>query len=187
MKQTERTTLPLDSLVPSPYNPRRISDDAAKGLQSSIEKFGMVQDIVVNRKNNRVVGGNQRLSILRGMDIEEVPVVLVDLDEDEEKALCVALNNGHIQGEWTPDLKELLDSITDKEILDGLRTDTLVEALTKGKEDEAESTIEEVDMRPPPKMVWALVAVPSEKWSDVSSLLEQVSKTEGVIYDSVIR
>lgn len=186
MKQTERATLPIDSLVPSPYNPRRISEDAAKGLQSSIEKFGMVQDIVVNRKNNRVVGGNQRLNILRGMGVEEAPVVLVDLDEDEEKALCVALNNDRIQGEWTPDLKELLDSITDKDILDGLRTDDLVEALSKSKEG-GESTIEEVDMRPPPKMVWALVAVPSEKWANVASLLEQVSKVEGVIYDSVIR
>ena len=47
--------------------------------------------------------------------------------------------------------------------------------------------LEGMHVAPPPKMVWALVAVQTEKWSEVAPLMEKVAKTEGVQYDSVVR
>ena len=60
-----------------------------------------------NKKTNRVVGGHQRLKILEEIGKEEVEVSVVDLPDDKEKALNLALNR--IQGEWDyPKLKDLL-------------------------------------------------------------------------------
>ena len=109
----ERGTAKLSDLKAAPYNPRKISPAALKGLQASIERFGVVQDIVVNRRSGFVVGGHQRLEALRLAKAQEVPVCWVDLDESDEKALNVALNNPHISGEFDDSLQDLLQSIKD--------------------------------------------------------------------------
>jgi len=109
----ERGTAKLSDLKAAPYNPRKISPAALKGLRASIERFGVVQDIVVNRRSGFVVGGHQRVAALKVAGVKEVPVCWVDLDEPEEKALNVALNNPHIAGEFDETLQELLAEIQD--------------------------------------------------------------------------
>jgi len=70
---------------------------------------------VVNKRTMHVVGGNQRLKVLRQLDIKEVQSVIVDLDDAHEKALNIALNK--ISGEWDlPLLKDLLLEIDTGEI-----------------------------------------------------------------------
>ena len=97
----------LSELKPAPYNPRKISEKELEKLKRSIEEFGYVEPLVVNKRNMHVVGGNQRLKVLKDLGYKEVEVVFVDLDDNLEKALNVALNK--IQGEWDiPKLKELL-------------------------------------------------------------------------------
>lgn len=97
-------------------NPRKISREMLNRLRDSIEKFGLVEPLVVNL-NNEVIGGNQRLRALIELRIEETPVVVVDLPKDKEKALNLALNK--IQGEWD---EELL-----KEFVEGLEQSTLLD------------------------------------------------------------
>jgi DNA modification methylase/mRNA-degrading endonuclease RelE of RelBE toxin-antitoxin system len=94
----------------APYNPRKISDEMLNKLKQSIEEFGYVEPIVVNKRTRHVVGGNQRLKALEDLRIEEVEAVFVDLDDAREKALNVALNK--ITGEWDyPKLKDLLEEL----------------------------------------------------------------------------
>ena len=57
-----------------------------------MERFGAVQPIIWNERSGYVVGGHQRLKVLRRKKVQEVAVVVVDLDETEEKALNLALN-----------------------------------------------------------------------------------------------
>ena len=99
----------------APYNPRKISDEVLNRLKKSIEEFGYIEPIVVNKRTMHVVGGNQRLKVLRQLDIKEVQSVIVDLDDAHEKALNIALNK--ISGEWDlPILKDLLLEIDTGEI-----------------------------------------------------------------------
>ena len=119
----------LSDLEPAPYNPRTISATALAGLRNSVERFGLVEPIVWNRRTGRVVGGHQRLKVLQGMGETETQVVVVDLDETEEKALNVALNNPAIAGEFTADIHRLLAEINAAmpELADLLRFDDLAE------------------------------------------------------------
>lgn len=112
-KNHEIKRIRLDELKPAEYNPRRISDSAKAGLKASLDRFGLVQPIVVNKKSGlTVIGGHQRLAVLREQGVTETDVVLVSLTKTEEKALNIALNNRHIEGEWTADLQGLLDELS---------------------------------------------------------------------------
>ena len=85
-------TKPLAELREAPYNPRTISDEMLDSLSRSIERFGLVEPIVWNRRTGNVVGGHQRLKVLQAQGVEATDVVVVDLAPDEERTLNLALN-----------------------------------------------------------------------------------------------
>ncbi len=123
----------IEDLQPAPYNPRTIDPDALDGLRHSVERFGLVEPVVWNRRTGNVVGGHQRLKVLQRMGEAETQVVVVDLDETEEKALNVALNNPAIAGDFTPDLHTLLAEITAAmpDLADQLRFDDLADQTSR--------------------------------------------------------
>ena len=100
-----------ENLLPADYNPRKDlkpGDAEYEKLKRSIEQFGYVEPVIWNRTTGRVVGGHQRLKVLIDMGINEVDCVVVEMDENKEKALNVALNK--ISGEWDKDKLALLIS-----------------------------------------------------------------------------
>ncbi len=107
----EIITKKLSELTTCPYNPRKITDEALAGLTASVTEWGCVQPIIWNKRTGNVVGGNQRLKVLRAQGDADTEVVVVDLPLGKEKALNIALNSPHISGEWTPALGDLLDEI----------------------------------------------------------------------------
>src|SRR5947199_4279777 len=101
----EVRTLPLADLKPAPYNPRRIltpTDRRYKKLAASLREFGLVEPLVWNELTGHVVGGHARLAILREMALAEVPVSVVRLTPEREKALNVVLNNMEAQSRYDP-------------------------------------------------------------------------------------
>jgi len=100
----------LSELKPAPYNPRKIDKETLEKLKQSIQNFGYVEPLVWNKRTGHVVGGNQRLRVLKELGMDEVDVVIVDLSLEEEKALNLALNK--IEGSWDLEkLEEVLGSI----------------------------------------------------------------------------
>lgn len=109
--------LKTKNLIPADYNPRKdlkAGDPEYDKLKQSIQEFGYVEPIIWNKTTGRVVGGHQRLKVLLDMGVTEVDCVVIEMDEDKEKALNVALNK--ISGDWDKDKLMLL--ITDLQGVD---------------------------------------------------------------------
>lgn len=102
----------IDTLIRPDYNPRKDLTEADfeyQALRKNIERFGLVVPLIVNKRNNNVIGGNQRVNVLKDLGYEEVHVTLVDLDEAQEKALNIILNK--VEGSW--DEKTLRNVLND--------------------------------------------------------------------------
>ncbi len=110
--------MPIDKLDPAYYNPRKDlkpGDPEYEKLKKSIQEFDLVEPLVWNERTSRLIGGHQRLKVLQELGYTKVEVSVVDLPEEKEKALNVALNK--IQGDWDyVKLKDLLEEL-DKCIL----------------------------------------------------------------------
>jgi len=113
LPKVRRTTVNVSTLVNSEYNPRNISNEALEALRASIEKFGLVQEIVVNERNDKIIGGHQRVKALRAAGVTNVSVAYVDLSDKDEKALNVALNSPHLMGTLNDDLDMLIQELGD--------------------------------------------------------------------------
>lgn len=145
--------IPIAKIVRATYNPRVMPDSEMEALTRSLTTFGFVEPVVVNKRENPfskndtleppyyyiLVGGHQRTTaterlIVNGKPpkgVEQVngewcvPAMVVELNDEEERALNLALNK--IRGRW--DEKKLGDIIV------GLRDATVLPA-TGFREDE---------------------------------------------------
>lgn len=105
-------------LNPAVYDPRiqlNPGDPEFERLKNSIETFGNVEPIVWNEATGNVVGGHQRLSVLKELGQTETYVSVIRCSEEDEKLLNVALNK--IKGDWDYDkLSEILKMFDPDEI-----------------------------------------------------------------------
>jgi len=85
--------LKISELNEATYNPRITTDKTKVQLEQSIQRFGMLGNIVVNKRNMTIISGHKRIAALKTLGQEEAPCVLVDLDEADEKRLNLAMNN----------------------------------------------------------------------------------------------
>lgn len=93
--------MPLEKLKPADYNPRKKltkEDKEYQKLEQSLNSFGNVQPVVYNERTGNVVSGHQKLNILQEKGFRETDCVIVNLNDEEEKALNIALNK--ITGKW---------------------------------------------------------------------------------------
>lgn len=105
----------LKDLKEHPKNPRILTSEQGFQLQKSLERFGIVEKLIINT-DNCVIGGHQRLKILKKMGVKEVECWVPNrtLDDGEVDELCIRLNRNHglfdyekLANEW--DLPDLLD------------------------------------------------------------------------------
>lgn len=109
----------ISKLKAAEYNPRvelKAGDKEYEKLKRSIQEFGYVEPIIWNSRTGNVVGGHQRLTVLKDLGETEIDSVVVDLDDQREKALNIALNK--IQGTWDNDKLAVLLSDLEAESFD---------------------------------------------------------------------
>lgn len=115
--QTKRML--LRDIRPAAYNPRKRLEPGEKeyeALKGSIERWGLVDPLVVNARTGNLISGHQRYYILTNLGETETEAVAVDLDERQEKLLNVAMNK--VEGQWDyGKLETLLSEFETDEIL----------------------------------------------------------------------
>ena len=121
----------ITDLIPSDYNPRIMPENESTKLRNSLETFGLVDPIVINLKNNHIIGGHQRFEVLIDQHLEDNKIfdelnlirlgdigwVFTDTEltvesDDHEKALNLTLNK--IGGEW--DSEKLFSVLEELEV-----------------------------------------------------------------------
>lgn len=144
----------IASINPAPYNPRKDlkpTDPEYIKLKNSIHEFGYVEPIIVNKRNNVIIGGHQRYKVLKDLGYSEIDVVYVDLDDAHEKSLNIALNK--ISGDW--DAEKLEDLIREIDLDDSINTsltgfdrneiDELLGMLEDDNNDDNDNNDEDID------------------------------------------
>lgn len=137
--------IPLTKINPAPYNPRvdlQPGDPEYESLKRSIEHFGYVEPLVWNKKSGTLISGHQRFKILQSLGLSHAHVSVVELNELDEKALNIALNQ--IKGHWDEGKLKALFLEFDRESYDatitGFERGEIMKKIEASMEEESEAT-----------------------------------------------
>lgn len=164
----------VEELQPAEYNARVITDAALKGLQTSLQRFGVLSLPVVNVRPDgvRIVSGHQRVELLSRAGVEEIDCIAVQFDDATERQANFTMNNPAIEGRFVPELtRGLIERIREleddaKSLVEPLRLDALVKRVVR----EAESRVGVDD-------VVALGRVSDDEQPNIGGRTTAVSKT----------
>jgi len=81
-----------DQLLANPSNWRIHPREQQEALSGALDEVGWVQDVIVNQRTGHVIDGHLRISLAISREEESVPVVYVDLSEEEEKLVLATLD-----------------------------------------------------------------------------------------------
>jgi len=106
--------IPLTELHEDRKNARAHDQRNRAAVRSSLEQFGQVETLVVERRTGRVLGGNCRLGELRALGATEAWCIEVDVEGADATRLALALNRTAELAAWDPEnLREALAEIGD--------------------------------------------------------------------------
>ncbi len=92
----EIKNIPISSIRPNPYQPRKLfNQKALEELSKSIKTFGVIQPISVRRismHSFELVAGERRLRASEMADLTEVPAIIMNF-RDKESALIALVEN----------------------------------------------------------------------------------------------
>jgi len=129
-------TISRSQIKNAPYNPRIMDEKAKKRLKQNIAKHGLVAALTWNKRTGNLVGGHQRLEQLDALEKSkdyDLTVCVVDVDEREEAALNVQLNNPSMQGDWDFDKLAMMSEDFDLDLKDDLGfTETDIDFMFEG-------------------------------------------------------
>lgn len=91
----------ISELKPYHKNPRLISKDQAANLSLCMEKFGLIDKPIVTR-DGVIIGGHQRISLLKRNQQKEVECWIpnIDLSEKQIEELNLRLNKNQGEFDW---------------------------------------------------------------------------------------
>lgn len=93
--QVKKTLRTMD-IEPNRFQPRKnFDDDSLAELAASIQKFGIIQPVVVKPTGNgsyRIIAGERRWRAARLIGLEEVPVIIRELSENESMQISLIEN-----------------------------------------------------------------------------------------------
>jgi len=171
----------VQKLKPAEYNPRKKlkpADEEYQKIKRSIQEFGFVDPLIVN-KDMTIVGGHQRLSVLLDLGYDEIECVIVDLSKVKEKALNIALNK--ISGSWDmPLLENLLEELKTSgeidETLTGFDLSEIDEFIQQEEIENLDDLLEELDLsNAVEKPIWVTIRAPQEMQKQIEEALNGLS------------
>ena len=128
----------------NPNNPRLIKDDKFKKLVQSIKDFPemlKIRPIVVN-KDMIILGGNMRYKACKEAGLKEIPIIITDLTEEQQREFLIKDNTSGGEWDW-----EVLANEWDAEQLEAWGLDIPnfeVDEVLEAEEDDFDCTPPEI-------------------------------------------
>lgn len=150
-------------------------------LRGAISELGFIRSVTVNKRTDRIIDGHARLKLAIETKQPTIPVEYVDLSPEEERLALATLDSISAMAETDRTLLD--DLLSDLSVQDaGLRS--MLEDLHAGDDvDEIAAELEgeepeEIEVRPPPAVVWVLMRVPLASYPQAQqhlALLEKIA------------
>lgn len=126
------TKLPIEDIVPNPNQPRiHFNETELRELSESIQKHGVLQPLLVRKHGNgyEIIAGERRYQASKLAGLEELPVIIKDVNDEEMLALAL------IENLQRSDLNPVEEAKGYRQLIDasGMTQEALSKAVSKSR------------------------------------------------------
>ena len=122
-KRFERKVMKVSEIKFDTTNPNKMSEKEEQALSKSLEQFGYVDEIVIDKKTGIIADGDHRLKELIKKGIQDIEVKVLDFKDDAERRMfrqvSAKLHGTHDTDLDAAELKIILEKV-DMEDFTGL-------------------------------------------------------------------
>jgi len=168
-------------LFANPDNWRTHPTAQVAAMQGVLAEIGYADALLARELPDgtlELVDGHLRQSL----DPEQVvPVLVLDLDQDEARKLLATLDPLAAMAETNREaLENLLESIT----VESEAVDAMLQGMLGDTESDGETKLNQLDVKPPPAMTWALIGTPTVHFGEIAETIEAIGEIDGVILET---
>ena len=126
------TKLPIEDIVPNPNQPRiHFNETELRELSESIQEHGVLQPLLVRKHGNgyEIIAGERRYQASKLAGLEELPVIIKDVDDEQMLALAL------IENLQRSDLNPVEEAKGYRQLIDasGMTQEALSKAVSKSR------------------------------------------------------
>lgn len=126
------TKLPIEDIVPNPNQPRiHFNETELRELSESIQEHGVLQPLLVRKHGNgyEIIAGERRYQASKLAGLEELPVIIKDVNDEEMLALTL------IENLQRSDLNPVEEAKGYRQLIDasGMTQEALSKAVSKSR------------------------------------------------------
>jgi hypothetical protein len=165
----------INEIKLNPNNPRLIKDNKFKKLVKSIQDFPEMLDIrpIVVNGDMIILGGNMRYKACKEAGLKEIPVIVTDLTEDQQREFLIKDNTSGGEWDW-----EVLANEWDSEQLEAWGLDLV--GFDANLEDYGEDfSLADGDKAPFQQMTFTLA---DEQAEQIKNAIADIKETEEYKY-----
>lgn len=126
------TKLPIEDIVPNPNQPRiHFNETELRELSESVQEHGVLQPLLVRKRGNgyEIIAGERRYQASKLAGLEELPVIIKDVNDEEMLALAL------IENLQRSDLNPVEEAKGYRQLIDasGMTQEALSKAVSKSR------------------------------------------------------
>lgn len=126
------TKVPIEDIFPNPNQPRiHFNESELRELSESIQEHGVLQPLLVRKRNNgyEIIAGERRYQASKLAGLEELPVIIREVDDQEMLALAL------IENLQRSDLNPVEEAKGYRQLIDssGMTQEALSKAVSKSR------------------------------------------------------
>jgi len=180
-----------EQLLANPKNWRIHPRYQQEALEAVLDEVGWVDDVKVNKRTGTVIDGHLRVTLALRNNEPSIPVKYVDLSPEEEALVLATFDPLGTFAVADPDaLDGALEDVssTSAEIA-GLLTKIAEDAGVIPPEEKGppvQASIRRLATKPPPKLAWVLIGLPTVRYGEIAELVEGIAKLDGVFCETVL-
>jgi hypothetical protein len=160
-------------LIPNPKNWRTHPKLQEKALEGALEDIGWIQDVIVNERTGKLLDGHLRVELAKKRGEHKIPVVMVDLSEEEEALALLTLDPISAMAEAD---KKQLSSLLEKTTSDNAAIQNLIKSLDEKEVKQKEFVLEDFIFPEVETPCWFVIRGDQEQYTELRSALEKIIK-----------
>ena len=187
----ELRRVPASQIENAPFNFRVHPEEQRAALAGSIDELGLFKPLDVwcpSPGRYVLIDGQARRDLIEA-DIGPdtlIPISVSDLSEVEAKKALAVGDPMAAMAETDPAILEgvLREIQTADQVLAKMLTDLAEEAgvIPEQRTDD----LKQLDIKPPPKMAWALIGIPTVRFAEIACDIERLAGLAGVIVETTV-